>query len=322
MSDSKGRVAPDQVERIGVVGAGTIGASWASYFLARGYQVTVYDPSPTYETYVRDYVENAWPSLKELGVMTDDADPDQVAFTQDLAAAVKDVQFIQESVPERIDIKHDVYDQIESAYDPEAVIASSASGLMPSELQKQAKYPARFVLAHPFNPPHLIPLVEVIGGEQTDPSAVNWTVDFYNGCAKQAIRLNKEVPGHVANRLQAAIWREAIHLVAEGVASVSDVDRAVAYGPGLRWAIFGPHLTFHLGGGGYGLDVFIERYRDSFHRWWDDLGNPELTEQVGQLLAAGIEEQEEGRSFEELAAERDRKLVAMLRAFNQADSSE
>jgi 3-hydroxybutyryl-CoA dehydrogenase len=316
------RIEPTQVETIGIIGAGTIGASWSAYFLARGYRVTISDPAPATETYVRAYVENAWPDLEQLGVVAEKGDPNRITFEKNAAVAVKNVDFIQENVPEQLEIKHAVYAEIEPAVAPETIIASSASGLMVSELQRQAKHPQRFVLAHPFNPPHLIPLVEVVGGQKTDPAAVNWVLNFYNGCGKAAIRLNKEVPGHVANRLQAAIWREAIHLVAEGVASVTDVDRAVSHGPGLRWAIFGPHMTFHLGSGGQGMDVFIQRYRDSFHRWWDDLGNPRLTEDIGQLLAEGLAKAESHRDFEALAAERDAKLVAMLAAFNQLSPEE
>ncbi len=310
------RVEPTQVEHIGVIGAGTIGASWTAYFLARGYRVTVSDPAPAVETVVRSYIEKAWPDLEQLGIVTDRGDPARIAFKPDAATAAKAVNFIQESVPERLEIKRALYAEIEPVLAPETIIASSASGLMVSELQQQAIHPERFVLAHPFNPPHLIPLVEVLGGQRTDPAAVDWVLDFYNGCGKTAIRLNKEVPGHVANRLQAALWREAIHLVAEGVASVADVDRAIASGPGLRWAIFGPHMTFHLAGGGQGMGVFIERYRDSFHRWWDDLGDPRLTGDIGQILADGLIEAEADRDFEALAAERDAKLVAMLRALD------
>ncbi len=316
------RVSPPNVEHIGIVGTGTIGASWAGYFLARGYQVTATDPAPEFESYVLNYIEKAWPALEALGVVTERGNPDQITLAKEPATALREVQFIQESVPERLDLKRRVYAEIEPVIAPETIIASSASGLMVSELQSQALHPERFALAHPFNPPHLIPLVEVLGGQQTDPAVVDWVLDFYNGCGKEAIRINKEVPGHVANRLQAALWREAIHLVADGVASVADVDRAIASGPGLRWAIFGPHMTFHLGSGGAGMDVFIERYKESFHRWWADLGDPQLTVEIGQLLAAGLEEEEAGRSFEQLAAERDAKLVALLKAFKQLNMEE
>ncbi len=311
------RVLPNEVEHIGIVGAGTIGASWAAYFLACGYRITAYDPAPNYEAYVRDYIENAWPSLTKLGIVNAKSDPDAITCLNDLPKAVKEVQFIQESVPERLPIKHEVYAQIESVISPDIVIASSASGLMVSELQQGTRHPGRFVLAHPFNPPHLIPLVEIVGGKETDSATVDWALDFFNGCGKQAIRINSERPGHVANRLQAAVWREAIYLVAEGVASVEDVDRAMAFGPGLRWAIFGPHMTFHLGSGGHGMGVFIDRYKDSFHRWWEDLGEPTITDDVAKAIADGVSDEEAGRSFEELAGERDAKLVAMLSAFNK-----
>jgi 3-hydroxybutyryl-CoA dehydrogenase len=219
---------------------------------------------------------------------------------------------VQESVPERLEVKHALYAEIEPALADDVVIASSSSGFMPSEFQRGAAHPERFVLAHPFNPPHLVPLVEVLGGAATDPAAVDWAYAFYEGCGKDPIRLKKEVPGHVANRLQAAMWREAIHLVASGVASVTDVDKAITAGPGLRWAIIGPHMTFHLASGGGGMRVFAERFREAKHRWWDDLGAPYLTPEVVDALCEGLEEEEAGRGFEEIAADRDRKLVRLL----------
>ncbi len=307
------RPRPEDVEQIAVVGAGTIGASWAALFLSRGYGVRAYDPSPTFETYVRDYIETAWPSLEALGLSAG-ADPGRIVFHGSPAEAVDGADFVQESVPERLEVKHALYAEIEPAMAPDVVIASSSSGFMPSEFQAGTAHPERFVLAHPFNPPHLVPLVEVLGGAATDPAAVDWAYAFYAGCGKDPIRLKKEVPGHVANRLQAAMWREAIHLVASGVASVSDVDKAITAGPGLRWAIMGPHMTFHLASGGAGMRVFAERYRDAHHRWWDDLGRPYLTPEVVDALCEGLEEEEAGRSFEEIAAERDRKLVRLLDA--------
>ena len=312
------RVAPEQVERVAVLGAGTIGASWTALFLARGLAVDVFDLSPDTENYVRSYVEQAWPTLQRLN-MSEGADPSRVRFFDDAAAAVKEAQFVQESVPERLDIKHQTYQAIEKVLAPGTVVASSASGLLVKEMQEGFENPGSFLLAHPFNPPHLIPLVELLGNDLTDPDAIDWAEGFFGRCGKVTIRVNKEVPGHVANRLQAALWREAIHLVIDGVASVEDVDKAVVHGPGLRWAIMGPHMLFNLGSGGHGLEVFCERYRDSFHRWWDSLGSPELSDSVSQTLSAGVRDEEGGRPFGDLAAERDEKLVSVLQALAQAD---
>jgi len=304
---------PNTIDRVGVIGAGTIGASWTALFLARGMTVKVFDPSPEGETMVRDYVANAWDSLTKLGQVAENADPDAVSFYTDAAEAARDVPFIQESVPEKIEIKHDVYGQIEPALAPETIIATSSSGLLIKEMQAGLKDPSRLILAHPFNPPHLIPLVELLGNEKTDPAALDWAEGFFEDrCNKQTIRVLKEVPAHVANRLQAALWREAIHLVLEGVASVEDVDKAVVHGPGLRWAVMGPHMLFNLGSGGKGMEMFIERFGPSFKTWWASMGSPELTPEAAKIIADGCRDEEAGRDFQELTAERDRKLVAIM----------
>ncbi|MBN3723271.1 3-hydroxyacyl-CoA dehydrogenase NAD-binding domain-containing protein [Burkholderia sp. Ac-20379] len=308
---------PQPIEVVSVLGAGTIGASWAALFLAAGLEVDVYDPSAEVEAFVRDYVAHAWPSLERLG-LTARGNPDRLRFFGTPEAAVERAQFVQESVPERIEIKHDIYARIEPRLDPRAVVCSSASGLLVKEMQAGWANPGRFILGHPFNPPHLIPLVELLGNERTDADVLPLAEQFYAGCGKTTIRVNKEVPGHVANRLQAALWREAIHLVTEGVASVEDVDKAVYAGPGLRWSVMGPHMLFNLGSGGHGLGVFCERFAPSFHRWWADLGNPVLDTRTIEALAAGVTAAAHGASFHQLAAERDRKIVEASRAMQGA----
>lgn len=243
---------PQTVTRVAVIGGGTIGASWTAWFLSRGMNVTVTDPDPAREAYVRRMVTDAWPTLARLGMATD-ASPESWSFTTDPAAAVSEAEFVQENAPERAEIKRALYAAIEPALPPQTILASSSSGLMMTGLQDHLRTPERFVIGHPFNPPHLIPLVEVVGGEKTSAATIDWCMDFYRHVGKEPIHLKKEAVGHLANRLQAALWREAISAVASGLASVEDVDRAVAYGPGLRWAIMGPTLTFHLGGGDGGL---------------------------------------------------------------------
>jgi len=303
------------VDVVGIVGAGVIGASWSALFLAAGKDVDVFDPSPTVEADTRAFIDNAWASLAELDMVKPGASPDRIRFVADPQTAVSRAQFVQESVPERLPIKAETYAAIEQALPPDAIVATSSSGLLLSDMQPFWKDPSRFILGHPFNPPHLIPLVELLGNEKTADGVLDASACFYEECGKVTIRVNKEVPAHVANRLQAALWREAIHLVIEGVASVEDVDKAVWAGPGLRWSVMGPHQLFSLGSGGKGIDGFCERYADSFHTWWKSMGNPVLTDDVGQKLAAGVAEEENGRSFEELAAERDRKLIAAMKAF-------
>jgi 3-hydroxybutyryl-CoA dehydrogenase len=298
---------------VAVLGAGVIGASWTALFLASGRNVAVYDPAPDMEQYVRDYVREAWPTLTELGLVKGNAQG-ALSFHNTAADAVKNADFVQESVPERIVIKHDLYAEIEAALKPSAIVASSASGLKLGEMQAGWANPSRFILGHPFNPPHLIPLVEVMGNDLTAADVIAHAETFYAEVGKVTIRVQREVPGHIANRLQAALWREAIHLVSIGAASVEDVDKAVWAGPGLRWAAMGPNMLFHLGGGPGGLASFCERYADSFHRWWDDLGTPHLDPETAAKLIEGVAEEANGASLAELAGKRDTLISAILQA--------
>jgi 3-hydroxybutyryl-CoA dehydrogenase len=227
---------------------------------------------------------------------------------------VEGAAFVQESVPERIAIKHALYGEIEPALSNEAVVATSASGLTLSEMQAGWKDPSRLVLGHPFNPPHLIPLVEIMGNDRTADGVVEAAERFYATVGKVTIRVNREVPGHVANRLQAAVWREAIHLVKTGVASVEDVDKAMWAGPGLRWAAMGPTMLFHLGAGDGGLAAFCERYADSFNRWWDDLGVLHLDPDLAQKLVSGVAAEANGEPPAALSKRRDALIATMQKA--------
>jgi 3-hydroxybutyryl-CoA dehydrogenase len=296
-----------------VLGAGVIGASWTALFLASGRDVAVHDISPATEKNVRDYIERAWPTLDQLGLVKGGS-PDRVRFCKSARDAVEGAKFIQENVPERLPIKHALYAEIEAQLDADAVVATSASGLTLSEMQLGWKDPARFVLGHPFNPPHLIPLVEVMGNESTGAGVVEAAERFYDSVGKVTIRVNREVPGHVANRLQAAVWREAIHLVKTGVASVEDVDKAMWAGPGLRWAAMGPTMLFHLGAGDGGLEAFCERYTDSFNRWWDDLGVLHLDPDIAQTLVSGVTQEANGKSPAALSEQRDALIASIQKA--------
>lgn len=302
-----------KINQTTVLGAGVIGASWTSLFLAAGMRVNVYDPMENAEQQVRDYIANAWPTLEALG-MTERGDPNALNCFSDPTEAVKGAQFIQESIPEQLELKHQLFAQIEPYMLPEAVLASSASGLMVSEMQQGWQNPSRFILGHPFNPPHLIPLVELLGNDKTADGVLEIAEAFYKDVGKVTIRVQREVPAHVANRLQAALWREAIYLVESGVASVEDVDKAVWAGPGLRWAAEGPHMLFHLGAGAGGLQEFCNRYGDSFHRWWDDLGDAKLTPELANKLMQGVEQEGQGKDVSDLASKRDALIVGMLQA--------
>ncbi len=302
-------------EKTTCLGAGVIGASWTALFLASGRSVAVYDPAPDAEKRVRDDITRAWPVMEALG-LTERGDPEAVTFHSDASEAVRNADFVQESVPERIAIKHGLFAEIEPHLKVDAVLASSASGLMLGQMQAGWKNPSRMILGHPFNPPHLIPLVEIMGNERTAEGVIEAAEAFYADVGKTTIRVQKEVPGHVANRLQAAVWREAIHLVQSGVASVADVDKAMSAGPGLRWAAMGPTMLFNLGAGPGGLSAFCDHFSDTFNGWWDDLGAPVLDDPTADMLVEGVAEAADGRSVQELSAERDRMILAMQQALN------
>ena len=309
---------PEIVSVVGIVGSGVIGASWASLFLARGLSVDLFDKAGDVETTTISFIRRAWPQLQALDMVADglhlDSALTRLTMCDSAAAAVSRAEFIQESVPEKLPVKHATYAEIEPALRPDAVVSTSSSRLLLGDMQQGWQDPSRFILGHPFNPPHLIPLVELLGNEHTSEGVLEWAAGFYESCGKETIFVRKEVPAHVANRLQAAVWREAIHLVAEGVASVADVDKAMRAGPGLRWSVMGPHMLFNLGSGGLGIDGFCDRYGDSFQVWWDSLGSPQLSPEIAQQLADGIAEEEAGRSFDALVAERDAKLIAAMKA--------
>ena len=303
------------VSRVAVLGVGTIGASWAAYFLAHGLDVSASDPAPHAEGFLRHFVEQAWPTLQRLG-LSEGADPARLTFHADPVAAVQGAGFVQENGPERIDLKVALFEQVDAALPPEVLIASSSSTLLPSDMQARCRHPERLVLGHPFNPPHLIPLVEVAGGKQTAPEAVERAMRFYAAVGKHPIRLNKEIPGHVSNRLQAAVWREAAYLVEQGVVDVADVDAAISQGPGLRWAIMGPIMTYHLGGGAGGLRYLMDHI--SVDKLWPHLGTPSMTPGFEQALIDGVVAEAAGQTIPELAQARDAKLVAILQGLRDA----
>ena len=311
----------ENIENIGIVGSGVIGASWSALFLAAGHDVVNYDPDPDNAAKTSRYIDQAWGSLEALGMVKTGASPDRIRYVDSPAAATADAQFIQESVPERIEIKHDTFAQMEPALQDGAIVATSSSGLLLKDMQAGWQDPSRFILGHPFNPPHLIPLVELLGNDATAPGVLDRAAAIYEHAGKDTIRVLKEVPAHVANRLQAALWREAISLVAEGVASVEDVDKAVTAGPGLRWSVMGPHMLFSLGSGGGGIGTFCERFGPSFQTWWDSMKDPRLTPEVIEMLKSGIAAEEAGRSFDDLVKERDAKLIGALKAFRDVDNS-
>jgi 3-hydroxyacyl-CoA dehydrogenase len=308
------------ISQVAIIGTGVIGASWAAQFLAKGLDVVATDIAPNAEASLRRFVDQAWPALDRLGLASG-ASPLRLAFNADIAEAVKGAHLVQENGPERIDFKKKLYGQLDELLPPDVIIASSSSGLTMSEIQSGCpNHPERCVIAHPFNPPHLVPLVEIVGGAKTSEETIRRASEFYTGLGKKTVRLHKEVPGHVANRLQAALAREVYYLVGEGVVSVADVDTAVSWGPGLRWGIMGQVLLNHLGGGQGGMEHFLQQFTGPMSAWWKVLGAPELTPELQQKLIDGIRAEVGSRSIDDLAAQRDEVLLGLLGLRNNADA--
>ncbi|PCE21522.1 3-hydroxyacyl-CoA dehydrogenase NAD-binding domain-containing protein [Burkholderia ubonensis] len=300
------------INRIAIIGTGVIGASWAALFLARGLDVVATDIAPDAGPKLEAFIDSAWPALERLG-LAPRASRARLQFTANLDDAVACSDFVQENGPERLDFKKALYQHLDAILAPETIIASSSSGLTMSEIQSACeRHPERCVIGHPFNPPHLIPLVEIVGGAQTSEETIERATAFYRGLGKRTVRLHKEVPGHVANRLQAALYREIVHLISEGVVSVADADTAVCWGPGLRWGGMGPNLLFHLGGGEGGIEHFFEQFTGPLTAWWHVLGTPELTPEVRATIIQGVHDELQSRSVNELAAHRDELLLGLL----------
>jgi 3-hydroxyacyl-CoA dehydrogenase len=305
------------IRRIAVIGTGVIGASWTALFLSKGLDVVATDIAPDAEASLRRFVDVAWPALKRLG-LAPNASQSRLTFKADFVTAVKGADLVQENGPERIEFKRKLYGQLDGLLPPDVIIASSSSGLTMSEIQIACpSHPERCLIGHPFNPPHLIPLVEIVGGAKTSEDTIQRASDFYTALGKRTIRLHKEVPGHVANRLQAALAREVYHLVAEGVVSVADVDAALCWGPGLRWGIMGQVLLNHLGGGQGGIEHFFQQFTAPIMAWWKVLGSPQLTPELQQKLIDGVRAEAGSHSIDGLAAERDEVLLGLLELRSQ-----
>ena len=293
---------------------GVIGASWAAHFLARGLDVVATDPAPDAEERLRADVAAHWPVLERIG-LAEGASLSRLTFTADPAEAVADADFVQENGPEREDVKHALFAVLDAAARPDVVLASSSSGLLPSVIARGApKHPERVLIGHPFNPPHLIPLVEVVPGERTSDDSVETAMAFYAAVGKRPIRVRQEVPGHIANRLQAALWQEASSLVERGIATVADIDTAISQGPGLRWAILGPFANKHLSGGPGGLEHDLKHLGPPTEKWWRDLRSVTLTPELIDTLVAGMADELAGVDQATLVERRDAVLLALLAA--------
>ena len=301
-----------------VVGSGVIGSGWAARALAQGLDVVATDPAPGAEERLRSNAANAWPALTKLGLAAG-ADPDRLRFEPDLARAVGAADFVQECAPERIELKRKLHAQIDAAAAPDVLVASSSSGLLPSEIQADCGEPGRVVIGHPFNPVYLLPLVEVLGGEKTDPVAIEAAIAVYRDLGMQPLKVRTEIDGYISDRLQEAIWREALHMVADGVATTGEIDDAIIYGPGLRWAFMGPCLTFHLAGGDVGMAHMLEQFGPALKLPWTKLEAPELTDELARRMVEGTQAQAGESSVKELEQLRDSCLIAILQALKTYD---
>ncbi len=308
---SRARPAPDAVHRVAVVGTGVIGGGWAAHFLRLGYDVIAWDPAPEAPTRLEDLVGAAWPSLERLG-LAPGASRARLVFADSLAECVAGADFVQESSPEVLTAKVALLAEIDAFTEPDVVVASSTSGFGMTAMAEACTTPGRFVVGHPFNPPYLIPLVEVVGGVKTDPETVAWAEAFYARADKVCLTLEHEVSGFVGNRLQEALWREALHMVDSGQATVQQIDDSIVHGPGLRWALMGPMLTFHLAGGPGGMARMLDHFAPALLEPWTRLDAPTLTPQLRDRVVAGVVEAAGGQTVAQLEQRRDAFLVDLL----------
>jgi 3-hydroxyacyl-CoA dehydrogenase len=309
------------IRQIAIVGTGVIGASWAAQYLARGFDVVATDPAPNAEANLRKYVDEAWEQLKDIG-LSPGASRDRLSFTANMKEALSKADLVQENGPERPDFKIKLYADMDEVAPADSLIASSSSGITPSVMQSKCQHPERVVVGHPFNPPHIIPLVEVVGGARTSPEAIKQAMAFYTSIGKKAIHVRKELPGHVANRLQAALYREMLYLIEQGVLSVEETDAAVCYGPGLRWGVMGQSLQWHVGGGAGGINHFMEHLMDPLTGMMKALGNPQITPQLKQTIIDGVTREAANRSVDELAQEENKLIVGYLALRAKASNGE
>ncbi len=303
------------IQKVCVVGAGVIGASWTTYFLSQKLDVMLVDPNPDALAAAQPFIDNAFAHIRKIEEAP--LNLGQLDICASIDDIDPDIDFVQECGPEKLEWKQNIFMRLDAKLPSDVVMVSSTSSLLPSDLQsKCSKHPERVLVAHPFNPPHLLPLVELVGGKKTSTEAIEAALSFFERIGKTPIIVKKEMVGHLANRLSSALWREAVHLVAEGFASVEDVDKAITNGPGLRLAVMGPHMLYHLGGGQGGMKHYLDHLGDTQVARWKELGNPVLSDQVKEKLVAGVLEEAAGASIDELSYWRDEKLLEILKNRN------
>ncbi|UEM23687.1 L-carnitine dehydrogenase [Skermanella mucosa] len=301
------------IRTLGLVGGGVIGSGWAARALAHGLDVVAFDPAPGAEDALRAAVDNAWPALERTG-LAEGADRDRLRFVGSIPEVAAEADFIQENAPEREDLKRGLLAEIDAGCGPGIVIASSSSGLLPSRIQADCRRPERVVIGHPFNPVYLLPLVEIVPGELTSADTVERAAAFYRSIGMRPLRIRKEIEGYLSDRLQEAMWREALHLVDQGIATTEDIDDAIVYGPGLRYAFMGTCLTFHLAGGQGGMAHMLDQFGPALKLPWTKLVAPELTRELRDRMVDGTAAQADGRTVKELERWRDDCLIRLIEA--------
>ncbi len=303
----------NEIRRVGLVGGGLIGGGWAARCLAHGLDVVASDPGPDAEEKLRATVANAWPALTRVGLKPG-ASQSRLSFARDPESVVRDADFVQESAPENEDLKRKLHARLDAATRPRVIIASSSSGLLPTRFQANCKHPERVLVGHPFNPVYLLPLVEVLGGEKTSAETIDDAMAFYRRIGMRPLKVKVEVPAYIADRLQHALWREALHLIADGVCTTSDIDDAIRFGPGPRWSFLGTCLIFHLAGGEGGMAHFMDHFGPTLELPWTNLKGPKVTPELVKRLVEGTKAQAAGKSVKELERFRDDCLIAVGRA--------
>ena len=307
-----------EVKTVGLVGGGVIGAGWAARCLAYGLDVAAYDPAPGAEDVLRGKIANAWPALEKVGLASG-ASPDRLRIVDTIGALGDVADFIQESAPERLDLKTKIHAEIDSAADADVIVASSTSGLLPSDFQADCKHPERVIVGHPFNPVYLLPLVELVGGKKSSQQAITAASTFYASIGMYPLHVRNEIEGFLSDRLQEALWRENLHLVKDGIATTQELDDAIVYGPGLRWAFMGVNRTFALAGGDEGMRHMLHQFGPALKLPWTKLEAPELTEDLIENMVSGTEEQMEGTTISEMERLRDDCLIAIMKALGDFD---
>jgi carnitine 3-dehydrogenase len=300
-----------EIQNVAVVGTGVIGASWAAYYLSRGFNVLATDPAPNAEANLRKYVDEAWKTLSKNG-LSPSASRDRLIFAPSMTQALAKADFVQENASERPDFKARLFAEMDDATPPDSILASTSSGITMDVIQSACRCPERCVIGHISNPPHIIPLVEVVGGAKTSPQTIEKAVAFYASIGKKPIRLFKAVPGHVANRLQAALYKEVLYLVQQGVLTVADADAAVRYGPGPRWGVMGPSMQWHIAGGSGGIHHYMEHLMGPLEGLMKALGTPNVTAELKQSVVDGVKQMADNHSVEQLGEKENEVLTALF----------